>query len=113
MRATLTGQGLDGLDDALFDGIEEGVRRAGRVVAHAAKAEHPYTDRTTVLTESIEPIEPTRVGDEVRGGAVAEAPYASYLERRPEYAFLEPAAAREEHRIEHDMDAALAERMPP
>ena len=110
MRASLSD--LQDLEAALLDGVEAGVRRAAETIAFAAKADHPYTDRTTTLTNSIEAVEPTRAGSEVRGAVVAEAPYASYLEARAEYAFLAPVAAREEARIEHDMDAAVAERLP-
>lgn len=110
MRASLSN--LEDLEAALLDGVEAGVRRAAETIAFAAKADHPYTDRTTTLTNSIEAVEPTRSGSEVRGAVVAEAPYASYLEARAEYAFLATAAAREEARIEHDMDAAVAERLP-
>lgn len=109
MRANLSD--LDDLEAALLEGIEDGVRRAAETIAFAARAEHPYTDRTTTLTNSIEAVEPTRSGDEVRGAVVAEAPYASYLEARPEYAFLGPVAEREAARIEHDMDAAVVGRL--
>ncbi len=100
---------LDALDAAVVDAIEAAVARGAEVVAFAARAEHPYTDRTGNLTESIEALPAVRTADGAVGGVVAGASYAEFVERRPEYAFLGPAARRSEDRLAHELDDALEE----
>lgn len=108
MRVLLTGgeAAFDALDEAVGDAIEDAVNRAAGVIAHAAAAEHPYTDRTGDLTGSIEALPAVRTAEGARGGVLAGMNYASHVEARG-YAFLEPAAQRSEGRLDHDLHDAL------
>jgi hypothetical protein len=108
MRVLLTGgeAALDALDEAVGDAIEDAVNRAAGVIAHAAAAEHAYTDRTGDLTGSIEALPTVRTAEGARGGVLAGMNYASHVEARG-YAFLEPAAQRSEGRLDHDLHDAL------
>lgn len=97
---------FDALEHAARDALVDAVDRAAEVVAFDARAEHPYTDRTGQLTESIEalPAHATVMGAE--GGVIASMPYASYVEARG-FEFLSPAFQRSHDRIEHEMYDAL------
>lgn len=108
LRALLTGgdAAFDAIDAAVGDAIEDAVNRAAGVIAHAAAADHPYTDRTGNLTGSIEALPAVRTAEGARGGVLAGMDYASHVEARG-YAFLEPAAQRSEGRLAHDLDDAL------
>ena len=111
MRGQLGTYDFDALDEALMEGVVEGITEAGDTVAVSARADHPYTDRTRLLTESTEGLPARRDGDVVRGGTLAAAPYAGHLEARPEFAFLAPACARSEARIAHDLDACIGRKV--
>lgn len=107
---------FSGLDEAMghveraVDGaIEESVANAAEVITFAARADHPYTDRTEQLTQSIEALPAVRSGELVHGGVIAGMPYAQYVERSHPY--LEPAAARSEARIDHDTEEILRRRV--
>jgi hypothetical protein len=108
MRVRLIGgdDALDALDEALGDAIEDSVGRASEVIAHAARADHPYTDRSGDLTGSIEALPVVRTEDGARGGVLAGMTYASHVEAKG-YAFLDPAAQRSEGRIDQALDDAL------
>lgn len=95
------------LEAAVESAVLASVAGAAETIAFAAKASHPYTDRTRELTESIEALPAVAGPEGVVGGVIAGSEHASYLEQRPEYAFLQPAADRSVERIEHDMDATL------
>jgi hypothetical protein len=92
--------------DAEFRAV---VRRGGRRIAETAKRAHAWQNRTGRLERSITSLDAT--GDitagSLRGGAVAGMPYAGYLERRPEFAFMEPALEASIPFIEEDAAAAL------
>lgn len=100
---------VDALGDALDDQLEACVHESAKDIAFAARADHPYTDRTERLTKSIRAYRPH--GRFTRGTlateVVANAEYASYLENRPEFAFLEPALTRSEGQIEQRLHDAL------
>lgn len=100
---------LHALEDALDDELEKAVHEGAQDVAFTAKADHPYTDRTHRLTGSIRAYAPRGRfrRDTLQDEVIATAPYAARLERRPEYAFLEPALRRSEDRIEHYAHDAL------
>lgn len=101
------GDVFEELEAAVDEAALASVAEASKTIAYAAKTDHPYTDRTRALSESIEAL-PAIAGPEgVVGGVVAGAEHASYLEGRPEFAFLQPAADRSTDRIEHDMEQAL------
>lgn len=95
--------------DTLDDELEEAVRRSQAAVVTAAKADHPYTDRTTTLTRSIRAYAPTGKASAgtLRGELGAYADYASYLERRAEYAFLLPALERSQGHFDAYTNDAL------
>lgn len=111
MNGQLGAYDFDALDEALMEGVEEGITEAGDTVATASRADHPYKDRTGRLTAATEGLTARREGDVVRGGAVAVREYASRLEERPEYAFLAPAYGRSEARIEHDLDTCIGRKV--
>lgn len=97
---------FDAMDAALGDAIEDAVNRGAGVIAHAARADHPYTDRTGDLSGSIEALPAVRTDDGARGGVLAGMDYASHVEAKG-YAFLEPAAQRSEGRLDEELDRAL------
>lgn len=102
-------QSFHALGDALDEQLEACVRESAKDIAFAARADHPYTDRTKHLTHSTRAYAPqgrfTR--GTLRAEVIATAEYASYLENRPEFAFLEPALTRSEGQIEHRLHDAL------
>lgn len=105
--------GLRALPAALDDELAVAVARGAEVVAFAARADHPYTDRTGRLTSSIRAEAPhgrfttDTLGTEV----VAATPYASFVEmgtsRARPYPYLGPAFASTGYRIEHHLHGAL------
>jgi hypothetical protein len=70
-------------------------------ISNYARSKHPYTDRTSNLTRSIQPGEITVGDDGIVGEIVANMEYAKYLEGNPsegklgisegKFAFLVPA----------------------
>ena len=109
MRVRLHGgpEALDALDAAVGDAIEDAVARAAEVIAHAARADHAYTDRSGDLTGSIEALPAVRTEDGARGGVVAGMDYASHVEAKG-FAFLEPAL-RSAARLEHERVVAAVD----
>jgi len=105
-RLADAGRALDALEGSVLDAIEDAVNRAGDVVAHDARADHPYQDRTGDLTASIEALPAVRTADGARGGVLAGEDYASFVEARG-FAFLAPAAERSGGRVELELDRAL------
>ena len=104
-------EAFDALTRALEPGVREGLERIAEAVAVAAATEHPYTDRTGNLTASIEatPATGTLADGTLTATVVAGEEYASYVDERPEYAFLKPARRRIEQAGEaaRALDAAL------
>lgn len=101
--------GLAALGDGLDDALDDAAREAAEVVAFAAKADHPYTDRTETLTDSIAAYAPRGrfSRDTLRAEVVARALHASHLERRRDFAFLAPAWDRSEGRVGELLERAL------
>ena len=95
--------------DALDDELETAVRRSTSAVAFAARADHPYTDRTHSLTRSTRDYAPRGRASEgtLRGEVGAYAGYASFVERRPRFAFLDPAFERSRDHFDQHRDDAL------
>lgn len=95
--------------DALDDELETAVRRSTSAVAFAARADHPYTDRTRNLTRSTRDYAPRGRASEgtLRGEAGAYEDYASFVERKPRFAFLEPALERSRDHFDRYRDDAL------
>ncbi|MFO0610794.1 MAG: HK97 gp10 family phage protein [Polyangiales bacterium] len=100
---------LRGLGAALDDELERAAREGAKVVAFAAKADHPYTDRSETLTRSIRAYAPrgSFLRDTLDVDIIARAAYAKYLERRRAWAFLGPALERSQGRLEHLLYDAL------
>ncbi len=99
---------LNRLGTALDDELEGALREAGEVVASAAKADHPYQDRTRDLTRTTRAYAPR--GRFSRGTlrveVVATQPYASFVARR-KGDWLEDAFNRQRGRIENDIENAV------
>lgn len=102
-------RGLTALRDGLDEALDDAVRETAKVVAFAAKADHPYTDRSRTLTNSIRAYAPRGrfSRDSLRVEVAALAPYASHLEARQAFAFLEPAWNRSEAHVGELLERAL------
>ena len=100
---------LGALREGLDDALDDAARDVAEAVAFAARADHPYTDRTGTLTGSIRAYAPRGrfSRDTLRAEVVARAPYASYVDGRRAFAFLEPAWDRNEGRAEEMLERAL------
>lgn len=92
-----------------MEALDDAVERASELVAFTARADHPYTDRTGDLTKYTEALPTRRLRDQgaVEGGVIAGTPYASFVNRNPRFAFLEPALAQNEARIDQELDQIL------
>ena len=97
------------LVDALDDELESCVLRVSVDVAFTARAIHGFVNRTGTLEASIEALDPTGAfsRDTLQGGVAASAPYAEFVEQRPDLAFLGPAWAANEARAEQHLEDAL------
>lgn len=93
----------------LDDELEDAAREIADRVAWAARAEHPYTNRTHNLQGSTRGDTPFgRFGDgTLTANVVATMEYASYVENRG-YEFLLPAFDRVESQLEHVLEESLA-----
>jgi hypothetical protein len=97
------------LERALDDELEACVVRVTQDVAHTARVIHGFVNRTGRLEGSIETVPPTGVFTRgtLQGAVVATAPYAEFVERRADLAFLGPAWAANEARASQHLDDAL------
>jgi hypothetical protein len=93
------------VDRELFRAFE----REGRRVAEEAKRVHPFQNRTGDLEDSIAPLAVSGRASEnsLEGGVVALMDYASFVNDRPEFEFLELAFNLTRSEFEQDIDAAL------
>lgn len=117
MSFTARFEGLDTFLAEVGAAVDEGARaaveRQGERVAGAARADHPYQDRTGDLTTSLEglPAMGSALDGTLQGGAAAGTEYASYVEEGTErsrpYPYLAPAAELTEPAFEQDADAQL------
>lgn len=93
-RARLDISGIEAMCGRLLDAsdaeMEAFVERSGEKIAESAKQAHPFQNRTNTLEDSIDAIEPSgRARDgSLLGGAHATAPYASFVNARPEFEFM-------------------------
>lgn len=94
---------------ALDDELEACVVTVSQDVAFSARAIHGFVNRTGKLEASIEALDPTGAfsRDTLQGGVTASAPYAEFVERRTDLAFLGPAWAANEARAEQHLEDAL------
>lgn len=101
-------EGLRRLRAAVDDELEAALRGVGEVVVSAAKADHPYQDRTRDLTRTTRAYAPRGRFSQgsLRVEVVATQPYASHVMRR-KGDWLEAAYNRQRGRIENDVENAL------
>lgn len=91
--------------------------RATELVTDEARAHHTFENRTGNLEASIESVPPTGVFSHgtLQGAAAAGMPYAEYVEARPGYAFMQPAADAVARQIDAEgqriFDDALGQRL--
>lgn len=104
---------LDAAVPRLLDAVDDALERAARStvegIAYSARAMHPWQNRTGTLEASIAGEAPTGKASEgtLQARAVASAPYGSFLERQPTWAFLEPAWRALEGQVEETFERAL------
>jgi hypothetical protein len=94
---------------ALDDELEACVVTVSDDVAYSAKVIHGFVNRTGRLEQSIETVPPTGVFTRgtLQAAVVATAPYAEFVERRADLAFLGPAWAANEARASQHLEDAL------
>lgn len=112
IEARFTGfdEALGALTRGLDRGLEVGFERAAEVVAANARGDHPFTNRTGDLERSIHAEPDPHVAlarGAVDAAVVADEDYASYVDEREGFAFLEPAAERRANDAARAVDAAL------
>lgn len=97
------------LTGALDDELEACVVRVSEDVAHTARTIHGFVNRTGRLEASIAAVPPTGSFSRgtLQGAVAASAPYAEFVERRADLAFLGPAWAANEARAEQHLEDAL------
>jgi hypothetical protein len=99
------------LEREIESSVEAALLRMGDDVASVAKATHPYQNRTGLLeknTEGFSVLAGNFWRDSLEGGVIAATDYASFVDDRPEFAFLEPAWRLYEPQAEVRLDAALS-----
>ena len=92
------------IERATFEGLDE----AARITAAAARARHPYQNRTGDLEASTQAVEAEGDvwSDHAQSAVAATMPYAGFVnERRP---FLEPAWDAVSGTATHAFEVALA-----
>lgn len=111
LGATLTLTGLDVLAEGVDHAVDAGLGQVGERVAQEARTNHPYQNRSGDLQASTQALEPSgRATDgTARVDVVALEDYASYLEDRPEFAFLAPAFERLEPQLGALLDQYVAQ----
>ena len=98
--------GFEGFVDALDRNLPIALKAGATVVMTHAKQNHPYTDRTGFLTQSIRPLDPTgtfsegNLGVDILAGGLFNVDYALCVEKGTEvdgkrrnkpYPFMVPA----------------------
>jgi hypothetical protein len=109
VRVTGLDESLADLLAALDQELPQGMLRAAQAVAVEASSNHAYTNRTGDLQAATQAGAVTgRASDgEITAEVVGDTDYGEFVERNEAFAFLEPAAARAEGRIEEEIDGAL------
>jgi hypothetical protein len=94
---------------ALDDELEACAVTVSDDVAYSARVIHGFVNRTGRLEGSIETVPPTGVFTRgtLQGAVVATAPYAEFVERRADLAFLGPAWVANEQRASQHLEDAL------
>lgn len=107
---------VHGLEGALADltasldsELADGMHRAAEIVAEEAAREHPYQNRTGDLEQrTVAGRVSGRASDgEVIAEVLGDTEYATYVEKKPGFAFLEPAYQRVEGQVESEIENAL------
>lgn len=98
-----------GLLRALNDELEACVVTVSEDVVFSARAIHGFINRSGKLEASIRAARPVGrfTTDTLAGAVIASAPYAEFVERREDLAFLGPAWAANEARAEQHLEDAL------
>jgi hypothetical protein len=102
IEASFTGldQAIDAIERSLGEELPHGMASAAEVVADEAKAEHPFENRTGDLEASIHAEPAPFVGlRDLEARVVASMDYASYVEDKPDFAYLEPAGRSAEYGV--------------
>jgi hypothetical protein len=102
-------EAVDALRAALDQELPQGMLRAAQAVAEEAASDHAYQNRTGALQAGTQAggVRGTGSDGEIVVDVVGDTPYGEYVERNPDFAFLEPAARRSEARVEDEIDRAL------
>ena len=97
------------LESALDDELENCVVQVSEDIALTAKTIHGFVNRTGRLQASIAPEPPTGafMRGTLQGAVAASEPYAEFVERRADLAFLGPAWAANEPRADQRIEDAL------
>lgn len=97
------------LEDALDSELLSALARVGERIAAEAKQTHPFQNRTRTLERSIAGVEPTGhfLAGTLVGGVEATAPYAEYVNARPEFEFLNLAFGLVRAEVDNDIQEAL------
>jgi hypothetical protein len=100
---------LDGFADAADAAAEAAVERAAELTAEEARQNHPYTDRTGDLTDSLGtyPAQGKFRDGNLSAAAIAGTHYAKYVNAHPDYEFLGPAWERVESRAGAEAERVL------
>ena len=84
---------LKNFDRRKTERVRIAVSQTQSLIAAYARGNHPYTDRTSNLTKSIQPGRITETSNSINGEVNANMEYAKYVEERwgQRYAYLGPA----------------------
>lgn len=113
LRVSLAASEVDEWLGRLKDALDQQVRAALELtcsaVAEEARNNHPYTNRTGDLEAMTQPggIAGSFYDDTLIGDVSADMPYASFVNDRPEFAFLEPAFERSSGKIDRILADAI------
>ena len=101
--------GIRRLRESVEHEMREAARRSSQRLAQQARQDHPYQNRTGTLERSTIAVPPSGsfLAGTLQTAAVGNTPYASYLEARGEFAFLQPAWRAVEGQVDYDLQTAL------
>ena len=109
VRITGLDESLASLMAALDGELADGMHRAAAVVAEEAASSHPYTNRTGDLEQrTVAGSVSGRASDgEITAEVLGDTEYGEYVDRKPSFAFLEPAYQRAEAQVEATIEQAM------
>lgn len=104
---------LSRFSDAALKGIVTASEMSQAMIVNDARSDHPYTDRTGNLTNSIQPGEIIVTDKDVTAYVEARMQYATFVEfgtsRAVAYPFLTPAMLRQASNFRKNVARALQE----